>query len=103
MQPPPAQYNYAPPAPAAPHPGAHPYAAQWAAYYAGGDDHAAKRQREAYAAPLAAGQMHASDGSTVNIPDPSRYKKKLCRNHQEGHCKFAEKCLFAHGEADIRH
>ena len=34
---------------------------------------------------------------------PNRYKTELCRAFQEaGHCKYGEKCQFAHGNWDLR-
>ena len=35
--------------------------------------------------------------------NPSRYKTELCRPYQEyGHCKYADKCQFAHGGHELR-
>ncbi|ROT82898.1 hypothetical protein C7M84_023926 [Penaeus vannamei] len=36
-------------------------------------------------------------------PNSSRYKTELCRPFEEnGHCKYGEKCQFAHGQLELR-
>ena len=35
--------------------------------------------------------------------NPNRYKTELCRPFQEyGHCRYSDKCQFAHGKQDLR-
>ncbi len=35
--------------------------------------------------------------------NPNRYKTELCRPYQEyGHCRYGDKCQFAHGRQDMR-
>ena len=38
-----------------------------------------------------------------NILNPGRYKTEMCRPFNEtGHCKYGDKCQFAHGSQDLR-
>lgn len=32
---------------------------------------------------------------------PDNYKTKICRNWENGHCVFGNKCHFAHGESEL--
>jgi len=32
----------------------------------------------------------------------TKYKTELCRNWEEGHCEYGEKCTFAHGSYELR-
>jgi hypothetical protein len=41
------------------------------------------------------------------IPRPTKdseekYKTELCRNWEIGHCEFGDKCVFAHGQEELR-
>ena len=46
------------------------------------------------------GSLKASKSSNINN---SKYKTELCRSWTEtGHCKYDEKCQFAHGQSDLR-
>jgi hypothetical protein len=33
---------------------------------------------------------------------PNNFKTKLCENFAKGSCTYAERCHFAHGEAELR-
>ena len=45
-------------------------------------------------------QLSANSGQNINS---SRYKTELCRPFEEsGHCKYGDKCQFAHGLAELR-
>jgi hypothetical protein len=45
-------------------------------------------------------QQQPSKNSNIN---PSRYKTEMCRPFEEsGHCKYGDKCQFAHGEHELR-
>ncbi|KAI0226257.1 hypothetical protein LSAT2_023104 [Lamellibrachia satsuma] len=46
------------------------------------------------------GQNSANSNQNINS---SRYKTELCRPFEEsGHCKYGDKCQFAHGLAELR-
>lgn len=32
----------------------------------------------------------------------NKYKTELCRNWEEGHCEYGDKCTFAHGSTELR-
>jgi len=45
----------------------------------------------------------ASSANNNNNNNPNRYKTELCRPFQEsGHCKYGDKCQFAHGKDELR-
>jgi len=58
-------------------------------------------------------QKTGSSGSRNNIPYRDKYKTNnfgvfnniktaLCKNHEEGNCKYGANCKFAHGKEELR-
>ena len=45
----------------------------------------------------------STNNTTTQKQNPNRYKTELCRPFQEyGHCRYGDKCQFAHGQSDLR-
>lgn len=56
---------------------------------------------------MSSASSSTSNGGNCNTNNPnvnsSRYKTELCRPFEEnGHCKYGDKCQFAHGAAELR-
>jgi hypothetical protein len=51
---------------------------------------------------LKAGNESSFKLESEGAVNPGKYKTELCRNWQHGHCVFGNKCIFAHGTAELR-
>lgn len=62
--------------------------------------HNALNNQNTVRAQLQANSQAAASGANVSS---SRYKTELCRPYEEsGHCKYGDKCQFAHGSDELR-
>lgn len=61
-----------------------------------------RKLERSFSEPISQQTVDNRPSKSSNI-NPSRYKTEMCRPYEEsGHCKYGDKCQFAHGAHELR-